>query len=89
MKIEDLRKKTEKELQNMVGTLKEKGQDLRFQLAAGKIKNTREIRSTRKSIAQAQTIIQEKRAEPHVEKKVSNRQKSQGVLTQNKVDTHD
>lgn len=61
MKVEDLRKKTEKELQVLVGTLKEKGQDLRFQLAAGKIKNAREIRATKKSVAQIQTILQEKK----------------------------
>ena len=61
MKLQDLQKKTEKELQDIIGVLKEKGQDLRFQLAAGKIKNTRELRATRKNVAQAKTILQEKR----------------------------
>ena len=60
MKIIELKEKTEKELKEMMGVLREKGRDLRFQLAAGKIKNTREIRSTRKTIAQIQTIMQEK-----------------------------
>jgi len=60
MKHEDLRKKAEKELRDMAVSLKEKGRDLRFQLAAGKIKNTREIRQTRKSIARILTIIKEK-----------------------------
>ena len=60
MKREDLRKKGEKELQDMAISLKEKGRDLRFQLAAGKIKNTREIRQTRKSIARILTVIKEK-----------------------------
>ena len=61
MKIIELKEKTEKELRDMVGVLKEKGRDLRFQLAAGRIKNTREIRSTRKTIAQIQTIMREKK----------------------------
>lgn len=61
MKLDDLRKKAEKELQDMVVSLKEKGQSLRFQLAAGKVKNTRELRATRKIIAQIQTILKEKR----------------------------
>ena len=61
MKPQDLRKKTKKELQGMAGALKEKWQDLRFQLAAGKIKNTRELRATKKSIAQILTILQEKK----------------------------
>ena len=63
MKHEDLRKKVEKELQDMVVSLKEKRRDLRFQLAAGKIKNTREIRQTRKSIARILTVIKEKSAD--------------------------
>ena len=61
MKIIELKEKTEKELRDMIGVLKEKGRDLRFQLAAGRIKNTREIQSTRKTIAQIQTIMREKK----------------------------
>ena len=85
MKIQDIRGKTEKELQDMTKALKEKGRDLRFLLAAGKMKNTREIRATKKSIAQVQTVIQEKRLEPLFEKKVSNRQKIQGVARAKQV----
>jgi len=61
MRPVELRKKTKKELRDMEKSLKEKGRDLRFQLAAGKIKNVREIRLTKKSIAQLQTILQEKK----------------------------
>ena len=57
----ELRKKTEKELKDMEVNLKEKGRDLRFQLAAGKIKNVREIRLTKKSIARVLTVLTEKR----------------------------
>ncbi|MCH8244271.1 50S ribosomal protein L29 [Patescibacteria group bacterium] len=61
MKLVELRKKTEKELKDMEVNLKEKGRDLRFQLAAGKIKNVREIRLTKKSIARVLTVLTEKR----------------------------
>lgn len=61
MKLVELRKKTEKELKGMETNLKEKGRDLRFQLAAGKIKNVREIRLTKKSIARLLTVLTEKR----------------------------
>jgi len=61
MKLVELRRKTEKELADMEKSLKEKARDLRFQLVAGKIKNVREIRLTKKSIAQLQTILQEKK----------------------------
>lgn len=61
MKLQDLRKKTEKELQDTLKSLQEKSGELRFQLAAGKVKNTREVRTTKKSIAQIQTILQEKK----------------------------
>jgi len=61
MKPIDLRKKTEKELTDMEKSLKEKGRDLRFRLATGKVKNVREIRLTKKSIAQLKTIVHEKK----------------------------
>lgn len=60
MKLQDLRKKTKVELQNLEKNLKEKGRELRFQLASGKVKNVREIRLTKKTIAQIFTVLQEK-----------------------------
>tara|TARA_Y100000310_G_scaffold33609_1_gene31777 strand:- start:1228 stop:1413 length:186 start_codon:yes stop_codon:yes gene_type:complete len=61
MKLKELRQKSVKELQDMVHNLKEKGRDLRFQLAAGKVKNVREIRRTKKNIAQISTVLQAKK----------------------------
>ena len=58
--MKELREKTIPELQEMEKGLKEKRQDLRFQLSAGKLKNVREIRLMRKDIAQILTVIQEK-----------------------------
>ena len=56
----DLRAKSEKELYDMARELKEKERDLRFLLRVGKAKNVREIRMTRKKIAQALSVIKEK-----------------------------
>lgn len=85
MKIKELRKKTKQELQSLKETLKEKGRGLRFQLASGKVKNVREIRLTKKTIAQVLTVLQEKHVEPLFEKKVSNRQKIQSVVRAKQV----
>lgn len=60
MKLRELRTKSEGELQTMVRSLKEKSRDLRFQLASGKVKNVREIRQTRKDVAQIMTVLKEK-----------------------------
>ncbi|MDA1337245.1 MAG: 50S ribosomal protein L29 [bacterium] len=61
MKILELREKTEKELLEMMTALKEKGRELRFQHAAGKVKNTQEMHESRRTIAKIQTIMREKR----------------------------
>lgn len=60
MKTKELRTKSAKELGAMANALKEKEQTLRFQLAAGKVKNVRQLRATRKAIAQALTLMKEK-----------------------------
>jgi large subunit ribosomal protein L29 len=60
MNMEELRAKSEKELRETAGQLKEKTRDLRFQLAAGKAKNVREIRLTKKKIAKILTVMKEK-----------------------------
>ncbi|OIO45735.1 MAG: 50S ribosomal protein L29 [Candidatus Nealsonbacteria bacterium CG_4_10_14_0_8_um_filter_35_10] len=57
MKTEELKKKSKTDLEKL---LKEKGErlrTLRFGLASGKIKNTREIRETKKDIARILTVI--------------------------------
>ena len=61
MNMAELRGKSEKELRDMVIQLKEKQRDLRFQLAAGKIKNVREIRTTKKDVAQVLSVVKEKK----------------------------
>jgi len=62
MKIQELREKTAKSLLNMLENDKEKLRKLRFDLAAGKVKNVRSIRAVRKDIAKIKTVIKEKNA---------------------------
>lgn len=49
------------ELEKELGGLKERLNQLRFDLAAGKVKNIREIRHIRKGIAQILTILKDKK----------------------------
>ncbi|MEK7510478.1 MAG: 50S ribosomal protein L29 [Patescibacteria group bacterium] len=59
MKPNELDKKTPKEFQKLLMENRGKLQQLRFDLAAGKVKNVREIRKIRKGIAQILTAARE------------------------------
>jgi len=61
MKTEQLRKKDKKELQKILLQEKEKLRNLRFDLAAGKLKNHRQIPEKRREIARILTLIKEGR----------------------------
>ena len=64
MKTNELRRKSKESIEKMIRDQREKLRQLRFDLAAGKVKNIKEIRQTQKEIAQAHTILGEmKRAE--------------------------
>ena len=56
-KIKDLNKMGEKELNISLAEKKEKIRKLRFDLAAGKVKNIREIRETKRDIARILTRL--------------------------------
>ena len=58
MKIAQLREKSKEELRQMVEGHRRMLLQLRFDLAAGKVKNVKEIRSARKTIAQILTLCQ-------------------------------
>jgi len=58
MEIKELREKSEKELTKLLATSREKLRDLRFKVTAKQLKNVREIRKTRKLIAQILTVLQ-------------------------------
>jgi large subunit ribosomal protein L29 len=57
MKTSELRQKPKSELQRLLQDSREKLRQLRFDLAAGKVKNVREIRKTKKDIARVLTLL--------------------------------
>ncbi len=57
MKITELRQKSKEELQKILKDDREKLRQLRFDLAAGKVKNVREVRKIKKDIARILTLI--------------------------------
>lgn len=56
---EQLRKKTKADLTRMVVNYQEKLKQLRFDLAAGKVKNVREMRKIKKELARTLTLLAE------------------------------
>ncbi len=60
MKIVELRQRSKNELQKLLQDSREKLRQLRFDLAAGKVKNVREIRKIKKDIARTLTILNPK-----------------------------
>lgn len=59
MKIRELRRKSNKELQQSLIESRNKLRELRFNLAGGKVKNIREIRQTKRHIARISTSLKE------------------------------
>jgi large subunit ribosomal protein L29 len=57
MEITELRQKSKAELQKILQDNRERLRQLRFDLAAGKVKNVREIRKIKKDIARILTIL--------------------------------
>ncbi len=60
MKIAEIRQKPKEELKNILKDNQEKLREIRFNLAAGKVKNVREIRQVKKEIAQIKTLLNQK-----------------------------
>lgn len=59
MKIKELREKSKEELKKFLQEKRERLMALRFDLAAGKVKNVKGIRATKKDIARILTLISE------------------------------
>ncbi|MCX6724184.1 MAG: 50S ribosomal protein L29 [Candidatus Staskawiczbacteria bacterium] len=59
MKTVELRKKDKKELEKLAHELRKKLSDLRFKFSSGKLKNVKEINSSKKELARILTIIKE------------------------------
>jgi len=60
-KTEDLRLKSDEELNQLLSESQKKLRELRFNLASGKVKNVRIIHILKKDIARILTILNEKR----------------------------
>lgn len=63
MKIAELRQKSQAELEKNLEDNRERLRQLRFDLAAGKVKNVREIREIKKDIARILTLLKEKQSQ--------------------------
>lgn len=60
-KIQDLRAKTEDELNEQVIALKKEGMNLRFQQTSGQLTNTARMGQVKREIAQIKTILTERK----------------------------
>lgn len=62
MQVGELRSKKTGELTKLLSELRNELQQMRFDLAAGRVKNIREIRSRRRTIAKIKTVLAEQEA---------------------------
>ncbi|WP_425405900.1 50S ribosomal protein L29 [Hwanghaeella sp.] len=62
MKAEDLRQKTEDELNDQLLDLKKEQFNLRFQAASGQLENTARSREVRRDIARIKTLLGQRQA---------------------------
>jgi len=59
IKLTELKQKSKGEMEKMLKDNSEKLRQLRFDLAAGKVKNVREVRHIRKEISQILTLLKQ------------------------------
>lgn len=59
MKAEELRLKSEKELNGIINDFQKKLWNLRFDSVSGKIKNVKEVKGIKRDIARVRTILKE------------------------------
>lgn len=69
MKIRELRTKSDEELKDMYKDLTQKFRELNFKLASDQLKNVREVRHIRKTMAQILTLLKERRLKKDKKKK--------------------
>jgi len=62
MKIRELRAKSKEELKDLYEELAEKRREFNFKLASNQLKNVRDVRKTRKTMAQILTILNESKS---------------------------
>lgn len=62
MKSEEVRQKTDDELNDQLGDLQKEAFNLRFQRASGQLENTARVREVRRDIARIKTVMNERRS---------------------------
>jgi len=62
MELKELKEKTVEELQTLLKIWREQSRDLRFSVSSKQLKNIRESRNAKKTVAQILTLIKEKTA---------------------------
>lgn len=60
MKFKELKEKSPAELNSLIKLAREKLRDLRFKVASKQLKNVREVREEKKTIARILTLLKEK-----------------------------
>ncbi len=68
MELKELKGKTESELHRLLSESRDKIRDMRFKAASKQLKNIREIRAVKKTIAQILTLLNKKEAKEEVKK---------------------
>ena len=63
MKSEEVRQKTNDELQDQLDDFEKEAFNLRFQKASGQLENTVRVREVRRDIARIKTILHERRGD--------------------------
>ena len=90
--LQELKNKPITEYHRLIEEGKEKLRSLKFDLAAGKVKNVNELRSIKKNIARMETFIKErssdikKEIKPEVVKNNSVKIKKEVIKKKNKLD---
>lgn len=60
MKVDEVRSKSDDELQDQIRSLKKEAFNLRFQKASGQLENTARQRQVRRDIARVKTVLGER-----------------------------
>ena len=61
MKVKEIRQKSDKELQKLLLTLRDKLRDLRFKIASKQLKNYKEMGKIKRDVAKILTVIKERK----------------------------
>ncbi|MFA6254928.1 MAG: 50S ribosomal protein L29 [Patescibacteria group bacterium] len=60
MKFKELKTKSDKELQKLLAEWREKSRELRFKVSSEQLKNVREVRKVKKTLAQIMFLLSQK-----------------------------